>query len=257
MKFSTKLWVLVSVVLTLAAATIKWYFLPMTEKYAELTIRDQMKGEMQSFEKILGLIAYTADKDKAFVKRAWSLIAEDKSIPYEFRRSDFLHAQYGFKENRAAQNDFEKKVLASGNAEFQSDKDFITYAYPLKAQKVCQGCHFDKAGKAIELGKPLGLVVHKVPVTTITESPAAYFSLNLFWENFGLVMLCIALAMFPIWLWILKPIRQVATQSEEILRHADERGESDTIGDFDDNRPKKVVDELDAIRRLVDYAKRR
>lgn len=256
MRLSVKIWILVSAVLSFAALVIKFYFLPMAEKYSRITVEEQMQRDMQAFEKIIGVVVTAAGRDKDYVRRALYAISADKSIPIELRRGEFLHQQFGRRKDREPKDEFESRVLSSGIPEFRTTDRFIEYAYPLKAQPVCQGCHVDTKGKPIALGEPVGLALRRVPIGAVTDSRAAYFTLDLFWENFGLVSLCVLLVLLPIWLWILSPIRRMAGETDEILRAAEERGENHALSEFEAVSQRKDVDELHAIQRLIHYAKR-
>lgn len=257
MKISTKIWVLVTLVLSLAALAIKLYFLPAAERFSRLTVEEQMVRDMESFEKIIAVVVTAANGDKDYVRRALYAISADKTIPIELRRSEFLHQQFGRRKDKEPKNDFEAGVLSSGNPQFRTTDKFIEYAYPLKAQAVCMGCHVDAAGKSIPFGSPVGLAVRRVPLSAVTDSRIAYFTLDLFWENFGLVLFSVLLVLLPIFLWILRPIRAMAGESEQLLKAIDEQGDSDAVTEFELTSHSKDADELHAIQRLINYAKRR
>lgn len=257
MKISTKIWATVTTVLLVAALAIKFYFLPAAERFSRLTLEEQMHRDMEAFEKIIAVVVTAANGDKDYVRRALYAISADKSIPIELRRSEFLHLQFGRRKDKEPKNEFEAMVLASGKAQFQTTEKFIEYAYPLKAQGVCQGCHIDTAGKPIPLGSPVGLAIRRVPLTAITDSRIAYFTLDLFWENFGLVLVSVFLVLIGVWLWIMRPLRELAEASDAILKAADERGHNDTTADMEIPGHTKDGDELHAIQKLVQYAKRK
>lgn len=257
MKISTKIWILVTAVLSLAALAIKLYFLPAAERFSKLTVEEQMQRDMVAFEQIIGVVVTAANGDKEYVRRALYAIGADKSIPIELRRSEFLHEQFGRRKDREPKNEFEAEVLASGIPRFRTTEKFIEYAYPLKAQGVCMGCHIDTAGKSIPFGTPVGLAIRRVPVAAVTDSRAAYFTLDLFWQNFALVLLAVLLTILPIYLWILRPIHLMAQASEKILRAAEEQTEADPMTDFEIASHGKDTDELHALKRLIDYARRR
>lgn len=243
MKLSAKIWATVTAVLFIAALAIKFYFLPAAERFSRLALEEQMHRDMEAFEKIIGVVVTAANGDKDFVRRALYAISADKSIPIELRRSEFLHQQFGRRKDKEPANEFEAQVLTSGKAQFQATEKFIEYAYPLKAQPVCQGCHIDAVGKPIPLGTPVGLAIRRVPLSAVTDSRIAYFTLDLFWENFALVSASVLLVLLAVWFWILRPLRTLARESETILKDADEHGNDD--------------DELHSIHRLIQYAKRK
>lgn len=257
MKISTKIWILVAGVLSLAALAIKLYFLPSAERFSRIAVEEQMQRDMIAFEQIIGVVVTAANGDKEYVRRALYAIGADKSIPIELRRSEFLHKQFGRRKDREPKNEFEAQVLASGNPQFRTTEKYIEYAYPLKAQGVCMGCHVDTAGKSIPFGSPVGLAIRRVPLAAVNDSRVHYFTLDLFWQIFSLVLLAVLLTLLPIYLWMLKPIHNMAVDSEEILKVADARDDSDAITDFEIASGRKDPDELHALKRLIDYARRR
>lgn len=257
MNITTKIWVTVTAVLLVAALAIKFYFLPAAERFSRLTVEEQMHRDMEAFEKIIAVVVTAANGDKDYVRRALYAISADKSIPIELRRSEFLHQQFGRRKDKEPKNDFEALVLSSGNPQFRTTDKFIEYAYPLKAQPVCLGCHVDTAGKPIPLGSPVGLAIRRVPLTAVTDSRIAYFTLDLFWENFGLVLVAVFLVLGAVWFWILRPLRGLARESDAILKTADERSDGDSTGDFSISPHGKDGDELHAIQKLILYAKRK
>lgn len=253
MKITAKIWATATGVLLFAALAIKFYFLPAAERFSRLTVEEQIHRDMEDFEKIIAVVVTAANGDKDYVRRALYAISADKSIPIELRRSEFLHRQFGRRTDKEAKNEFEAAVLASGKAQFQTTEKFIEYAYPLKAQGICQGCHIDATGKPISLGAPVGLAIRRVPLSSVTNSRVAYFTLDLFWENFALVLVSVLLVLVAVWFWILRPVRALARESDAILKAADERG--DAGGDLEMPGHAKDEDELHAIQKLIRYAK--
>jgi hypothetical protein len=250
MKISAKIWMLVSGVLFLAAIAIKLYFIPAADRFARLTIEEQMHRDMVAFEKIIGVVVTAAQGDKDYVRRALYAIGTDKSIPIELRRSEFLQEQFGRIKAREPQNEFEALALASGNSAFRTTDSFIEYAYPLKAQGVCMGCHVNTQGQAISAGTPVGLAVRRVPLTAIANSKISYFTLDLFWQNFALISLTVFMVLVPISVWILRPIRLLAAESEEILHAAEENGQEVLL------HKKTDHNELHVLQRLIKFARR-
>ncbi len=257
MSLVSKIWVLVTGVLFLAALAIKFYFLPAAESFSRLTVEEQMHRDMVAFEQIIGVVVTAAQGDKEFVRRALYAISADKSIPIELRRSEFLHRQFGRLKDKEPRNEFEALALATGNPQFRTTDNFIEYAYPLKAQGICMGCHVDNLGKPIGLGEPVGLAVRRVPLRSVTESRIAYFTLDLFWQNFALVSASVLLVLLPIWLFIFRPLRALAAESEQILKAADERAEIDPVTEFEVSSHYKDADELHTIARLIRYTRRK
>lgn len=252
MRISTRIWILVTTVLTLASLVIKLYFLPAAERFTRLTVEEQIHREMQAFEKIIGVVVTAANGDKEYVRRALYAISADKTIPIELRRSEFLDSQFGKRRDRQPQSDFEKRVMHTAEAAFRQTDQFIEYAYPLKAQPICQTCHVGADGKPITLGQPVGIAIRRLPLTAITDSRISYFTLDLFWENFGLLVACVLLVLLPVWLWILRPLQQLAEQSEEILHRRDMADESDKAILLTEG--EKIPEEWRSIRRLIDDA---
>ncbi len=252
MKISTRLWIIVTTVLTLASLAIKFYFLPSAEHFVRLSVEEQIHREMQAFEKIIGVVVTAANGDKEYVRRALYAISADKSVPIELRRSNFLTQQFGYRKDREVRNDFESRVMETAQAAFRETDQYLEYAYPLKAQPVCQTCHVGADGKAIALGQPVGLAIRRLPLTALTNSQISYFTLDLFWENFGLLVACVLLVLLPVWLWILRPLHQLAEQSEEILHRRDMASESDKAILLTEG--EKMPEEWRSIRRLIDDA---
>jgi hypothetical protein len=257
MSLAAKVWVLVTGVLFLAALAIKLYFLPTAEKFSRLTVEEQMHRDMVAFEQIIGVVVTAAQGDKEYVRRALYAISADKTIPIELRRSEFLHRQFGRLKDKEPRNKFEALALTTGNPQFRTTENFIEYAYPLKAQGICMGCHVDNLGKPIGLGEPVGLAVRRVPLRSVTESRIAYFTLDLFWQNFALVSASVLLVLLPIWLFIFRPVRALAAESEQILKAADDSAEIDPVTEFEMSSHRKEADELRTLQRFMRYAKRR
>lgn len=253
MKITTRIWILVTTVLTLASLVIKLYFLPATERFTRLTVEEQIHREMQAFEKIIGVVVTAANGDKDYVRRALYAISADKTIPIELRRSEFLDSQFGKRKDRQPQNDFEKHVMHTAQAAFRQTDEFIEYAYPLKAQPICQTCHVGADGKAIALGQPVGLAIRRLPLTAITDSRISYFTLDLFWENFGLLVACVLGVLVPIWFWILRPLNRLSAESEEILHRREMADEADTVSQLPES--EKMPEEWQSIRRIIDDAR--
>ena len=257
MSITAKIWILVTGVLSLAAVAIKLYFLPAAENFSRLTVQEQMHRDMIAFEQVIGVVVTAAQGDKEYVRRALYAISSDKSIPIELRRSEFLHRQFGRVKEKEPQNEFEARALTTGNPQFRTTDTFIEYAYPLKAKGICMGCHVDARGQSIGFGEAVGLAVRRVPLRAVTESRIAYFTLDLFWQNFALVFVSILLVLLPIWLWIFRPLRHLAEESEQILKSADETAEIDPITEFEISSHRKDTDELHMIARLIRYARRK
>ncbi len=253
MKISTRLWIVVTAVLTLASIAIKFYFLPAAERFTRLSVEEQIHRDMVAFEKIIGVVVTAANGDKEYVRRALYAISADKSIPIELRRSEFLNSQFGVRKDRQPQNDFEKQVLQSAQAAFRETDQFIEYAYPLKAQTVCQTCHVGADNKAIPLGQPVGLAIRRLPLTALSESRISYFTLDLFWENFGLLMACVLGILLPIWLWVLRPLNKLALDSEEILLRREMNDETDKTVLLPES--EHMPEEWQSIRRIIDDAR--
>lgn len=253
MKISTRLWIVVIAVLTIASLAIKLYFLPAAERFTRLTLEEQIHREMQAFEKIIGVVVTAANGDKEYVRRALYAISADKTIPIELRRSEFLDTQFGKRKDRQPQNDFEKRVMHTAEAAFRQTDQFIEYAYPLKAQPICQTCHVGADGKAIALGQPVGLAIRRLPLTALTDSRINYFTLDLFWENFGLLVICVLGVLLPVWLWILRPLGRLSQESEEILHRremADDADRADLLPEAE-----KMPEEWRSICRIIDDAR--
>jgi hypothetical protein len=246
MKISTRLWITASAVLTLASLAIKFYFLPEAERFIRLSVEEQIHREMQSFEKIIGVVVTAANGDKEFVRRALYAISADKSIPMELRRSNFLTQQFGYRKDREVQNDFERRVMDTAQAAFRETDQFLEYAYPLKAQTVCQTCHV-KDGKPIALGQPVGIAIRRVPLRSLHESRISFFTLDLFWENFGLLLFCIAAVMLPVWLWVLRPLGRLSEESRLLI----EQKEAMTAQHLAVSEGEKYPEEWQAIQRIV------
>lgn len=217
MRISTRLWIIVTAVLTLASLAIKFYFLPTAEHFVRLSIEEQIHREMQAFEKIIGVVVTAANGDKEYVKRALYAISADKSIPIELRRSNFLTRQFGYRKDREVRNDFEGRVMETAQAAFRETDQYLEYAYPLKAQPICQTCHVGADGKPIALGQPVGIAIRRLPLSALSESRISYFTLDLFWENFGLLLLCVVAVLLPVWLWVLRPLGRLSEESRLVL----------------------------------------
>jgi len=248
MRIVTRIVVFSTIVLSLASLAIKFYFLPATDRFIRMSVEEQIHRDMEAFEKIIAVVVTAAGNDKDFVRRALHAISVDRSIPIELRRSEFLHKQFGRRADKQARNDFEIRALLTGKPEFRQTDRFIEYAYPLKAQPVCQGCHVDASGRPIERGTPVGLAVRRVPLTALAESPISYFTLDLFWENFGLVLLALVIALIPVYFWVLRPLQRLSEESGRILKNED----GDDTHDFNERR-----DDWYAIRKVIENAKRR
>lgn len=251
MKISTRLWIIVTAVLTLASLAIKFYFLPAAERFTRLSVEEQIHREMQAFEKIIGVVVTAANGDKEYVRRALYAISADKSVPIELRRSNFLTQQFGYRKDREVRNEFESRVMETAQAAFRETEQFIEYAYPLKAQPVCQTCHVGKDGKAIALGQPVGIAVRRLPLSALKQSRISYFTLDLFWENFGLLLVCVAAVMLPVWMWVLRPLTRLSEESRLVL----EQRESDTLHPLALSEGEKYPEEWQAIQRIVTDAR--
>jgi len=253
MKISTRLWITVTAVLTLASLVIKFYFLPAAERFTRLSVEEQIHRDMVAFEKIIGVVVTAAKGDKEYVRRALYAISADKSIPIELRRSEFLNSQFGVRRDRQPQNDFERQVMQSAQAAFRQTDEFIEYAYPLKAQPICQTCHVGADNKAIKLGQPVGLAIRRLPLAALSESRISYFTLDLFWENFGLLVACVLGILIPVWLWILRPLNRLAYESDEILLRRDMADESDKTALLPE--AEELPEEWRSIQRIIDDAR--
>ena len=247
MRISTRLWIIVTAVLTLASLAIKFYFLPTAERFVRLSVEEQIHREMQAFEKIIGVVVTAANGDREYVRRALYAITADKSVPIELRRSNFLTQQFGYRKDREVRNDFESRVMETAQAAFRETDQYLEYAYPLKAQPVCQTCHVGADGKAITLGKPVGIAIRRVPLTAITDSRISYFTLDLFWENFGLLLLCVAAVLLPVWLWVLRPLGRLSEESRLVL----ELKEPGTEQPLALSEGERYPEEWQAIQRIV------
>lgn len=246
MRIATRLAVFSLVVLSLSSLAIKFYFLPATERFIRMSVEEQVHRDMEAFEKIIAVVVTAAGTDKDFVRRALHAISVDKGIPIELRRGEFLHKQFGRRSDKEARNDFEARALLTGKPEFRETERFIEYAYPLKAQGVCQGCHVDSSGRPIERGTPVGLAVRRVPLTALSESPIGYFTLDLFWENFALVLLAILISLIPVYFWVLRPLQRLSAESGEILKAGEREEPID---------PNEKSDDWSAIRKVIENAK--
>lgn len=246
MKISTRLWIIVTAVLTLASLAIKFYFLPSAERFVRLSVEEQIHREMQAFEKIIGVVVTAANGDREYVRRALYAISADKSVPIELRRSNFLTQQFGYRKDREVRNDFESRVMETAQAAFRETEQFIEYAYPLKAQPVCQTCHV-KDGKPIALGQPVGIAIRRLPLTALTESRIGFFTLDLFWENFGLLLFCIAAVMLPVYIWVLRPLGRLSEESRLVLEQQETANEEPLAL----SEGEKYPDEWQAIQRIV------
>ena len=87
MKLSTKLFGLVCVLATIATLVIKLYFIPKTDHFLDLSIRDQMRRDMASFERIILVVVKAARNNPDYVRQALLEITRDPNIPIELRRS--------------------------------------------------------------------------------------------------------------------------------------------------------------------------
>lgn len=250
MKISTRLWIIVIAVLTLASLAIKFYFLPAADRFVRLSVEEQIHREMQAFEKIIGVVVTAANGDKEYVRRALYAISADKTIPIELRRSEFLDSQFGKRADRAPRNDFERQVMQSAQAAFRQTDQYLEYAYPLKAQTICQTCHVGADGKAIQLGRPVGLAIRRLPLSAVTDSRINYFTLDLFWENFGLLTLAVLAVLFPVWLWVLRPLHRLSAESQHLLEQRDSDAAALSEGEG-------VSEEWQAIQKIIDDAKSR
>ncbi|AFM12749.1 hypothetical protein [Turneriella parva] len=255
MKISTRLWIAVTAVLTLASLFIKFYFLPAAERFTRLSVEEQIHRDMVAFEKIIGVVVTAANGDQDYVRRALYAISADKTIPIELRRSDFLNSQFGVRKDRVPQNDFERRVLQSAQAAFRQTDQFIEYAYPLKAQPICQTCHVGADNKAIALGQPVGLAIRRLPLSALSESRISYFTLDLFWENFGLLVVCMLGLLVPVWWWVLRPLSRFSAESEGIIHRRDMADDSDKTVLLPES--EKMPEEWRSIRRIIDDARDR
>ncbi|GAB4421988.1 MAG: hypothetical protein OHK0011_00280 [Turneriella sp.] len=246
MRISTRMWIVVTLALTLAALAIKFYFLPSAERFIRLSVEEQIHREMQDFEKIIAVVVTAANGDKEYVRRALYAISANKSVPIELRRSNFLTHQFGYRKDREVRNEFERRVMETAQAAFRETEQYLEYAYPLRAQPICQTCHV-KDGKPISLGQPVGIAIRRLPLSALSESRIRYFTLDLFWENFGLLLFCIATIMLPVWLWVLRPLSRLSEQSRYLLEQQETAREEPVAL----SEGEKYPDEWQAIQRLV------
>jgi len=251
MRISTRIWIAVSAILTIAALAIKFYFLPAVERFNRLTIEEQMQRDMVAFEKVLAVVATAADKNMDFVRRSFRAISEEKGIHVELRRDKILDEQFGKKDDYA-QNDFEREALRSRKPAFREHDGNIEYVYPLKAQKLCQSCHVTAEHKPVALGQPLGLALRKLPLSVFTDSPISYFTLDLFWQNFALLAFCMLALIVPVWFWILRPLQRLADKSDAIVHRRDMANEEDKVSLIPET--EQMPEEWRSIRRIIDDA---
>lgn len=253
MKISTRMWITVAAILTLASLAIKFYFLPAVENFNQLAVKEQIEREMVTFEKVLGVVATAANKDMNVVRRSFRAISEEKGIPIDLRRAAVLDEQFGKQKAGYAENDFEREALKTGKPVFREFNGNIEYAYPLKTQKLCQGCHVDALKRPVALDTPLGLAVRKLPIRTLTESPISYFTLDLFWQNFALLVLCILALLVPVWFWILRPLKDLSEKSDEIVLRREMAAESDKVVELLPES-EKMPEEWRSIKRIINDA---
>ena len=210
MKISAKITSLAIALISLVAIIIKFYFIPVTDNFLEISLREQMKRDMQSFEQVLHTVVSAAGDNKDFVRRALYSISANPAIPIELRRSKFIEDQYGKKEGHGARNDLERAVFKKGKPEFRKTTENFEYIYPIRATGVCQRCHADAQGKVIPHGYIIGLAVRTTPVKVLRDSSLSYFVMDFFWENLLLVGMVIGILLAGVFFWVILPLRKIS-----------------------------------------------
>ena len=176
---------LLCLVATLFTLVIKFYFIPQVDQFIELSIEHDMKKNMESFEKIVHIVAKAASGDKAVIERAFKTIHSDPAVPIELRRSKAIDNDYGTSSNNSVITNDEIEVFRTGESKFlKTTKEFV-YIYPLKVNKICQECHVseDNQNKPVPLGYVLGLAIAKAPKTKLVENKLLFFVKDLFVVN--------------------------------------------------------------------------
>jgi len=222
-----RLLALAGCLLTVVALVIKFYFIPATGHFVELTIRDQMMRDLAAFERTVLIVVSAAGTDHEFVRRALYSISEDPEIPIELRRSRFLIEQFGPRPDREPKTDVERAVFASAVPAFIKNEKSYQVIYPLRATGVCMRCHIDRTGKPIQPGTVIGLAVKSVPLSSTQQSNVMYFIMDLFWENLLMVSLAVGIMLFFVFFWIFKPLNLIQDRLDAIYRERAEEWQLD------------------------------
>lgn len=215
MKLSYKIYGLFFSILLASSLMIKFYFIPEMDRFLELTIKEQMEHEVHSFEKMVTIIAKAANKNHEFIREAFLAISADKETHVEFHRSDLIKNQFG-KKNEVLLSEIEKTVMDTGVPTFQKSGEFYEFVYPLKANKICQGCHVISANRPVEMNSVLGLAVKRVPLNMVEKSGFRYFVMDLFLKN--MILLGAGLFAFSIFVffWMVNPIRKMTERIADV-----------------------------------------
>ncbi len=205
------------------AMAIKFYFIPTTDSFLELSVENDMKRNMEAFGRVIHTVAMAADNDEDVVRRALLSIHDNPDIPVSWRRSKTISIQHGEVAEKEPQNSLEERVFQTGSPIFRKKETTFEYIYPLKAVAVCQDCHFDEAQKnPVPLGYVLGLAISSVPRQTLHESKLFFFVKDLFVVNMFLFAAILTAIYVGYQMLVARRIQDVQERLEELNAEDDE-----------------------------------
>ena len=225
---------------------IKFYFIPQVDTFLELSIEHDMKSNMRVFEKVIQIVAKSADGEKEVVRRALLSIHSDTEIPIQLRRSEAIQEQYGDEQKKAAKNELEEKVFRDGQPLFRIVGNRFQYIYPLKVIKVCQGCHHVKGDqeKAVPLGYVLGLAVAEVPKSVLLENKLLFFVKDLFAANITIFFATLVVIYLFIRYLLILPIRKIKGRLSNFI--------ATEFDDEEESQAFQLKDEIQSIEQHIE-----
>ncbi|MBF0276300.1 MAG: hypothetical protein HQM13_00855 [SAR324 cluster bacterium] len=218
-KFILLLWILV---LSMALA-IKFYFIPQTDRFLEKSVEHDMKRNMEAFTKIIVTVVKAADGNHQVVRRALGNINADPDIPVTLLRSQAIANQFGEVSKKNTQTLRDERVFREGLPIFQKKQTKFEYAFPLKAEKVCQTCHLseDKT-KVVPIGYVLGVAVASVPFDALRENNLFFFVKDLFVVNMILFTLALLAIYLVFYFLVNRPLENLQTSLSDLTADEDE-----------------------------------